>query len=160
MIIIIIIKDVFTKFQHSQVKKNYFSGICKEVQGGIGSLLWSGYHIDGHGWKWVIVPSDLMQSFRAMWAYDLVHAGKATHACLVGLDTKKSGGTITLLHKWQQDGCCNRFSLEFPWVFVLKERLYVHIWSPKCYAQLETFFFFFFLLDPIIIVTRKKNTNN
>ena len=40
-----------------------------------------------------------------------IHAGKATHACLAGLATKKSGGTITHLHTWWQDGCHNRFPL-------------------------------------------------
>ena len=43
-----------------------------------------------------------------------VHAGKATHASwnyLAGLATKKSGGTITLLHTWWQDGRHNRFPL-------------------------------------------------
>ena len=43
-----------------------------------------------------------------------VHAEKATHAkqnYLTGLATKKSGGTITHLHTWRQDGRHNRFPL-------------------------------------------------
>ena len=40
-----------------------------------------------------------------------VHAGKATHACLAGLATKISEGTITHLHTWRQDGRHNRFTL-------------------------------------------------
>ena len=44
-----------------------------------------------------------------------VHTGKATHAwwiCLAGLATKKSGGTITHLHTWRQDGPHNRFPFQ------------------------------------------------
>ena len=43
------------------------------------------------------------------------HAGKATHALqnnLAGLTTKKSGGTITCLHKWWQDGRHKGFPLK------------------------------------------------
>ena len=47
----------------------------------------------------------------------LVHAGKATHAYLTklfgGLSQKKSGGTISHLHTWWQDGRHNRFPFNF-----------------------------------------------
>ena len=86
-------------------------------------ILWGGRHIAGHIWRQVIVPSDVVQSFgmicvhksycvihhKIMCQCDLVHMGKETHACLAGIDTKKSGGTITLLHAWPQDGYHNRF---------------------------------------------------
>ena len=90
---------------------------------------WSSGQIGGHVWRWVIVPSDLTQSFGAicrlysyrvihhaitiMWAW--FHVGKATHTSLAGIAMTKSGDTIMLLHMWPQDVCRNKFPLKVPW---------------------------------------------
>ena len=52
----------------------------------------SGQDITGH--YGVGVPKTLPPR-TLICVHDLVHAGKATHSCLAGLDAKKSGGTIT-----------------------------------------------------------------
>ena len=91
--------------------------------------LWGGGHIGRHAWRWVIVPSDFVQSFSAICAnylYCVICRAitymcawfKSTQKrqltpneiCLAGLAMKKSGGTITNLHTWRQDGRHNRFS--------------------------------------------------
>ena len=53
----------------------------RKLKGGMESLfhpvltLWSGCHIDGHVWRLVIVPLDLVQSFRicAHYRYHVIH---------------------------------------------------------------------------------------
>ena len=84
-------------------------------------MLWSGGYIGGHVWWQVIVPSNLAQLFGVIYPhywYLLIHHaitimrvwfiphGKG-NSCLLG------GGTITLLHRWYQDGHRNRFPLKF-----------------------------------------------
>ena len=87
-------------------------------------------------WRWVIVPSDLEQSFGAICAhyhYRVIHRAiiymhawfKSTRKRQLTLIKitwwaylqKKSGGTITHLHTWRQDGCHNRLPFKFPWLF-------------------------------------------
>ena len=73
--------------------------------------LWSGLHIAGHVWRRIIVPTNLAQSFRLIYAhnhYCMINQyarmisstleRQLRLACLVGLDAKKFGGTITLVH--------------------------------------------------------------
>ena len=85
--------------------------------------LWSDRHITGYVWRRVIVPSDSAQSFGAIYVhnrYRMIHhtitnicawfrsCGKGNSHLLGGLRyKKKSGGTISLLHTWPQDGCRN-----------------------------------------------------
>ena len=82
-------------------------------------------HIAGHGCRWVIVPLHLVQSFGVICThnrYFVIHhaifnlrpwfspCGKGNSRLLGGLGyMKQSGGTLTLLHTWRQDGCRNRF---------------------------------------------------
>ena len=109
---------------------------CKEFKKGESGLfltlvlmLWGGGHIARHVWRWVIVPLDLILSFGATCAhyrYRVIHRaitnmmrdlspfwkGHSRLTKLFGeLSYKKSGGTITHLHMWRQDGCHNRFPL-------------------------------------------------
>ena len=104
-----------------------YEQISRNLKRGIGSLLtpvltpWAGSHIDHHVWRWVIVLSDLAQSFDVIcthYRYRMITCMpawfKSTHAkqnCLAGLAAKKSGGTITHLHTWRWDGRHSRFPL-------------------------------------------------
>ena len=89
--------------------------------------LWGSGHFDGHLWRWVIVPSDLVQSFRCnLRNFSLLRDNlsmcliKSTrerqHTLnknrLVGLAQKNLEVKIKHLHMWRQDGCHDRFPLE------------------------------------------------
>ena len=91
--------------------------------------LWISGHIGSHLWRWIfrfgtIIRRDLCALTLMS---DLLHTISIIHAwfsprgkdnsCFLGwCSYEKSGGTITLLHIWPQDGCCNRSPLQFPWV--------------------------------------------
>ena len=106
------------------------SNICNWVSLTPVLMLWGGGNIDNHVWR----LSYCTLGFGAITRRDLrilslphdsprdnlyacviwVHAGKATYAqqnYLADLATKKSGGTVTHLHTWWQDGRHNRFPL-------------------------------------------------
>ena len=90
---------------------------------------------------------------RALFIY--VHGRKATHVyrnCLAGLAAKKSGGTITRLHTWRLNGCCNRFHLsnflgnskvlsQEMLMFGEKFCIFVHKNTSNCVKIVDTFFF-------------------
>ena len=47
-----------------------------------------------------IIVTEWITARYPLCVHDVVYAGKASHACLAGVATKKSRGTITLLHTW------------------------------------------------------------
>ena len=108
-------------------------------------MLWGGGHFDGHVWRRVIVPPDLAWLFSAICAHYRcclfyraitckvrVRKGNTRLTKLLGrLSCKKSGGTITCLHMWWQDGCHNRFPI---WISLGQMQL---LTIPFCLAWTE-----------------------